>query len=220
MTSLDLYQKILIKINKNDINKNIKLPKSKFVLIFNEFQRKYADGVKENENNSKNIFSIKELLVLDAELEKVNSFNNKDVFKLPDDFSEYDTSYSYATKGLCKSILYNNSINPSNLTVFLQDNNNKPSFEYQETIVVQDSDNLSVYTDGFTIDKVYLNYYKEPREIDIEGYIRIDGTDSTNIDPELSDSDLDKILDLCAVEITRNYEDVNTFQLAQTRITK
>lgn len=220
MTSLDLYQKILVKVNKNDINKNIKVPKSKFVLIYNEFQRKYVHDIHDNQNNSKKIFSIRELLKLDTELEKVESFKNKDVFKLPEDMNEYDTSYSIANKGICKSVLYNWDIKPKNLTTYLQDENNKPSFDYQETIVVLDGKNLSVYKNDFDIEKVYLNYYKEPREIDIEGYIRIDGSESTNIDPELSDTDLDKILDLCAIEITRNYEDINSLQLAQSRLIK
>ena len=217
MTSLHLYQALLGKVNRNDINKNIKVPKSKFVLVFNEQQRKYVDEIQDNQNNSKAIFKIKELYIPDVKLEKIDKLEDKDIFKLPEDFAEYDTSYSVATKGTCKRTLYNICPKPKNIVVLKRDADNQPSFEYENTLAILTGDNLEVYKSDFNLDSVYLNYYKTPKEIDLEGYTRIDGTPSETIDPELSDIDLDKIVDRCAVEITRNYEDVNGFQLAQTR---
>ena len=220
MTSLELYQQFLTKVNKNDTSRNIKVPKSKFVLIYNEQERQYVDDIEDKGNSSRKILRIKELLKLDFELNKIDSLSNKDVFELPDDFDEYSSSYSICSKDSCQSVVYNWEIKPTNKTVLLQDENSKPSFEYQETIAALNGNFLDIYKDGFSVDKVFLDYYKKPRGIDIEGYIKIDGTPSTNIDPELSEKDLDKIINLCALEVTRNYEDTSKFQLAQTRIEK
>lgn len=220
MTSLELYQQFLIKVNKNDTSRNIKVPKSKFVLIFNEQQRQYVDEIEDKGNSSRRILRIKELLKLDFELTKVDSLTNRDIFELPADFDEYSSSYSICSKDACQSVVYNWELKPTNKTVLLQDENNKPSFEYQETIAALNGNHIDVYKDGFSVDKVFLDYYKQPVGIDIEGYTKIDGTESTNVDPELSDKDLDKIIDLCALEVTRNYEDSSKFQLAQTRIVK
>jgi len=77
---------------------------------------------------------------------------------------------------------------------------------------------IFVFKNDFVVDDCYLNYYRSVREIDIEGYIRLDGKPSTNIDPDIQDQYVDEVIDRCALEIIRRYENPDGFQYAKERI--
>lgn len=220
MTSLEAYQEFLLKINKNDTSTNIKIPKAKFVLIFNEQQRKWFFGDEEENRHTDNKDKLQSLLIIDESLTKVSDKKTQSLFSLPTNFGIFESSYSIATKGECTTAITNWDKKPRNIPVLLQDENNNPSFEYRETLSVLSQDNIHVYKSDFKIDEVFLTYYRLPIDIDILGYTRIDGSPSTTVDPELINKYVDEILDRCAVEVTRNYEDVSHFQLAQTRTEK
>lgn len=219
MTSLKAYKELLLKVNKNDTNANIHVPKSQFVLIFNEQKRIWLDEkVKDKENNDY-IEDIQELLVPDVSLKKLSSSTLKDEFELPADFFRRCTSYSVASKDTCKNVvLVNWPVKPKDINVLLVNTDTNPSFEYQETLYMVAGNKLLVYKDNFNLDEVYLTYYKEPRDIDLEGYTHIDGEPSTNIDTELSDFNVNQIIDRVAVEILFNYESREQAQAAVQRI--
>lgn len=123
-------------------------------------------------------------------------------------FMFYLDSYMIADKGECKDrVLYSNAdlIKHSDITTLLNNKNYKPSFEYQEILVDISSDELHFYTDGtFTPKKVYVSYIRYPKEIDLEGYIKFDGADSSNVNCELEEYLEDELLDL-AVESLAMY---------------
>lgn len=218
ITSEQIYKKLLFKVNKNDTNNNIKIPKGVAVILFNEQKRKYLDEqIKQNQSTNE-IENFEEILVLDKLLEKLEVGVFKDDYKLPEDFLKTVSSYTLGSKGDCTNhIIVNWFIKPTNLNVLLQNSTEKPSFEYQETLAILNSNVISVYKDGFKIDGVYISYYKNPPDIDIEGYIKQDGLASTNINTTLSDLNIDKIIDRTVVEIANNYEDVERLNKALQR---
>jgi hypothetical protein len=113
-----------------------------------------------------------------------------------------------ADKDDCKKrVLYSNAdlIKHADITTLLNNTNYKPSFEYQETLVDISSDELHYYTDGtFKPVNVYVSYLRYPQEIDLEGYVKFDGTDSSTVDCELEEYLEDELLDL-AVEALAMY---------------
>lgn len=135
--------------------------------------------------------------------EKTDVYLNKWI-ALTDDLSPklmfYLDSYLLADKDECKNrVIYTNAdlIKHSDVTLLLQNNNYKPSFEYQETIVDISEDEIHYYTDGtFTLKKAYVSYIRYPKEIDKEGYQKLDGTDSINQDCELEEYLKDELLTL------------------------
>lgn len=218
MSPIEAYKKFLLKVNKNDTNGNIKVPKSQFVLLFNEQKRKLLTQELYKNESSDLIEDFEELLVLDEKLEKLSDSTLKTDFKLPSDYFKRVSSYVLASSGDCKNqVLYAWAIKPKDINVYLQNENLKPSFNYRETVVVLNSDKVSVYKDNFTIDELYLTYYREPKDIDIEGYIHIDGTPSQNIDIGLSDANMELIIDRTATEALRNYENLEHLQIALQR---
>lgn len=221
MTSLDAYKAFLIKFNKNDSNRNINVPKGQFVLIYNEQAEIWEDERVDKGVSSDDLDDIDELLTLDAPLTKDEEFRDFTNFTVPADFFRYSTSYSLATKASCsQTVLYNWEIKNKNKNNFKIDAHNKPSFEYQETFVVINADKLGVYHTDFTVDKVFLDYYRLPIKIDVSGYIKVDGTQSTDINPDISNKLVNEIIDYCVKEATRIYENVDGFKLADERIKK
>lgn len=217
-TPEEIYTKLNLKVNKNDTNGNIKIPKGVFVILFNEQKRKYLDQELKDKESADIIDNFSEILSKPTLLTRVNKGSQRDDFTLPADFFHRATSYSLASKGTCKdNVIVNWFIKPKDINVLLQNENQKPSFEYQETLALINDGNVSVYKDGFNLDEVYLTYYKDPVDLDIEGYTKQDGSPSTNQPTPLSSLNIDKILDRTVVEITNNYQNIEQLQAALQR---
>lgn len=137
-------------------------------------------------------------------------------------FMFYLDSYMIADKGECKNrILYTNGdlVKHADITTLLLNTNYKPSFEYQEILVDIASDELHYYTDGtFTPKNVYLSYIRYPQEIDLEGYVKFDGTDSVNSNCELEYYLKDEILDLAVESLAMYTENQSAVVYADKRI--
>lgn len=137
-------------------------------------------------------------------------------------FMFYLDSYMIADKGSCKNrVLYSNGdlIKHADITLLLNNDNYKPSFEYQEILVDISSDELHYYTDGtFTPKKVYLSYLRYPVEIDLEGYVKFDGSDSTTVDCELEEYLEDELLDLAVQSLAMYTENNSAVVYAEKRI--
>lgn len=216
--SIEIYKAFQLKLNKNDTNTNIKVPKSQFVLIFNEQKRQWLAQVLETKESSDVIEDLEYLLELDVPLTKISSLNTKDDFQLPDNFAKRTQATILASKGSCTNTpLYAWFVKPKDINVLLQNENQKPSFDYQETLAVINKNRLSVYKDGFNIDEVYLSYYREPKDIDIAGYKKIDGSLSVDVLIDLDKKNIDEIVNRSVIEAARNYESIEQSQLAIQR---
>lgn len=215
----DIYEKLLFKVNKNSTSTNIAIPRGIFVILFNEQKRKYLYQELYVKESSDLIESFEELLSLPTKLKQVRSYNNRVEYKLPSDFFKRVSAYTLAERDECKNnplIVW--FVKPKNVNVLLQSENHKPSFDYQETIGILNDNQLTVYKDNtFDLKEAYLTYYKNPPDIDINGYTKLDGQASKDIPTTLSDLNIDKILDRTVVEISTNYEDIERLKLAFQR---
>lgn len=219
LTVLELYKKFLLKVNKNDTNTNIKVPKSQFVLLFNEQKRDWLNEVTKTKESSDYIEDIEDILEIDIPLTKVSNRSNiKTDFALPDNFFKEASSFSICSRGKCKNIrLKNWFVKPKNINVLLENNNQNPSFDYRETLAILNNNKVSIYNTDFSVDEVYLSYYREPKDLDIEGYIKIDGSASIDILPDLDLINIEEIINRTVVEALRNYESIEQLQIAQQR---
>jgi hypothetical protein len=134
----------------------------------------------------------------------------------------YIDSYVLADKGRCKDrkIWINRDLaKHGDLSLLLNNDHYKPSFEYQETFNFISSDEISIFTDGtFTPTKIYISYMRYPVYIDKEGYIKFDGTPSVNQDCELETYLEDELLDLTVQNLAMYTENASAVQSAQYRI--
>jgi len=219
MTSFETYKRLLLKVNKNDTNADIDISKGEFVFLFNEQAKRW---LKTKLNEKESVIDVQDLAEIQVKFKKLQKLDENDsyaIFKLPTNFFNYASSYSVCSSGNCKGVrIFNFPYKPLNENMLLEDANNQPSFDFEETIVDLSEGNLFVFKKDFAVDECYLNYYRSVINIDIEGYIRLDGTQSTNIDPDIQDQYVDEVIDRCALEVIRRYENPDGFQLAKERI--
>lgn len=145
-----------------------------------------------------------------------------DIHLLVPKYMFYIDSYVLADKGVCKDrkIWINRDLSKHGDLQFLLNNDHyKPSFEYQETFNFLSTDEISIFTDGtFIPTKIYMSYMRYPVYIDKEGYVRFDGTDSTNQDCELELYLEDELVDLTVQNLAMYTENTSAVQSAQFRI--
>lgn len=218
MTSIEAYKKLLLRVNKNDTNTDIDISKGEFVLLYNEQKNRWLNQEINKKDATLDVQDLSGVQVKYASLEKDLEGSLYTTFKLPSNFFNYISSYSVCSQGECKGVrIFNYPYKPLQENMLLEDTNSDPSFEFEETIVDLSQGSIYVHKKDFNVDEVFLNYYREPGLIDIAGYIKLDGNESSNIDPDIDDIYVDQIIDRCASEIIRRYENPEGFQLAADR---
>jgi len=159
-----------------------------------------------------------DLTVKNAELNQWSARLNQLVPK----YMFYIDSYILADKGRCKDrkIWINRDLaKHGDLQFILNNDHYKPSFEYQETFNFLSSDEISIFTDGtFTPTKVYISYMRYPVYIDKTGYVKFDGTPSTDQDCELETYLEDELLDLTVQNLAMYTENQSAVQNSAFRI--
>jgi len=134
----------------------------------------------------------------------------------------YVDSFILANKGKCKDrkIWINKDLaKHGDLSLLLNNDHYKPSFEYQETFNSISNDSISIYTDGtFTPTKIHIMYIRYPVNIDKTGYKKFDGSDSKDVNCELEEFLEDELLDLTVQNLGMYTENASAVQSAQFRI--
>lgn len=218
MTSIEAYKKFELKVNKLSTNDNVDISPGEFVLVYNEQQIKWFEDMF-RDRGTRYVDAVQKLISHDQELILDKDNSNHTDFKLPDNYFDYINSYSLADNGVCKDrVIYNEEIKIVNKNILYKDEYNTPSFDYQEGFITLAGNMLQVYKNNFNITKTFLTYYRYPVNIDIEGYIKINGSASITVDPELSDHYVDEVIDYCVREVTKDYADVEGWQLANTTV--
>lgn len=145
-----------------------------------------------------------------------------DLSKLDPEYLMYLDAYIIASKGQCKNrIVWINKelIKHGDLQFVINNDNYKPSFEYQETFNLISSNQISIFTDStFEPSNIYISYIRYPVYINKEGYIMLDGSSSIDQDCELPSYMEDEILDLAVKNLGMYTENASAVQSAQMRI--
>jgi hypothetical protein len=219
MTAIEAYKRLLLKINRNDTNADVDISKGEFVLLYNEQKDRWLQEKIATYQSNDGVQDLEEVQVKHKELEGLYSTTQYSVFQLPENYFSYIGSYSYCSDFNCSEVIVRHfPIKPRNENMLLENANTEPSLEFEETIVDLSDNKLFVYKKDFLVDRTFLSYYRPVGEIDVEGYRKLDGSYSSNKNPDVSDIIIDEILNRCAKEIIRRYENPDGFQLAAERI--
>src|ERR1700734_2798818 len=133
MTVVELYKRFLIKVNKNDTNEGIRIPKGNFILLFNtEMLRWLSEELKKDiDNIDSNLIEL--LYRPNYPLHMIKTESQFVDYHQPEDMVQAYGSYSYCSKGNCENIkLFNYEIKPGNFIPVQQDLNSRSDFEYEE----------------------------------------------------------------------------------------
>lgn len=233
-----LLYKIDQRLNKLSTNDHQKIQLEDKILALNEAQIKLIkqkiDGFSTLSGMGLDSFKkryedLQNLIIpyVDGELPltiKDSSLNqwNADLTDLKPKYMFYIDSYILASKGRCKDrkIWINKDLaKHGDLSLLLNNEHYRPSFEYQETFNFISSDEISIFTDGtFTPSKIFLSYLRYPVYINKEGYIDFEGRESVNTDCELASYLEDELLDLTVLNLASYTENQSAFQSSQFRI--
>ena len=210
----EAYLRALQKNETNLANGGIKLDKGRFVFLFNEAQDRLV-WYYLNRKDDETVRSIQFLLNYWVDLDRLSRMTNPDAtsFALPDDFLWFSNISGVFRRGECSVTDFGMwEVKNENVHELLADANNKPSFDFRETFYTIGDGSVVVYEDGFNTEALRMTYYRKPKRVDIEGYMRPDGTDSSTIDPELPDRLCEEVLDIVARQFSLNEQDLQKFQ--------
>lgn len=199
----------------------IKLIKTKYSGIsvpsglgFDSFKKRYQDIENLVVDFQKNKLTLK---LIDKNLNQWETELNK----LKPEYMLYADSYILADKGRCKNrVIWINKdlVKHGDIQFLLNNDNYKPSFEYQETFNSISSNMFSVFTDGtFEPKQLFIMYIRYPKPIDKAGYINFDGKQSVNSDCELVAYLEDELLDLTVANLADYTENINASNAARIR---
>jgi len=222
-----LLYKIDQKLNKLSTNEHQQIQLEDKLLVLNECQIILIKQKMDKMDATKKVYEDLQKLIewpeehplrmteTDTQLHKWAS----DLAPLSPSYMFYVDSYLIADKGRCKNrkIFINKDLTAhGDLSMLLNNDHYKPSFEYQETFNMVSSDEIAIYTDGtFTPKMLYLSYLRYPKYIDKVGYIKLDGKTSVNQDCELSLYMEDELVDLTVQKLAKYTENMSAARNVQ-----
>lgn len=218
MTIEEAYIKYLDLVNRNATNNNINVDKPRFIILFNDMQNRYLEWILDKRNKD-DIRYVQLMLVNNY---KLSENLNEDVytsFTLPENYFNFSNLRVKAKKGKCSGrnmLVY--EAKSENREELLNDEFNKPSFEYSETFYYFSNDSVLIYKDDFEIEDAKLSYYRYPQKVDIDGYVHLDNSASVTIHPEWDDKVTIRILIAMAREFAAINSDAGQYQLDKDRL--
>jgi hypothetical protein len=225
------FKLTLNKINRQD---NIDIPIEDIIVYLNKAQISWVK-TKINPNNVYKVGydsirkRIDDLQVLKESNVPLSPIKTNDLFHVGYDCSLKDaanymfyiSSYAMAKNGTCVEPITVDLIRHGELTTKYLDANYNPSFEWRTTIATLGNDNLTVYTDSkFQIQKVFMTYLRYPLNIDVEGYVKFDGTTSKNQDSELPEYAKSDLVDLAVKFAAQSTDNQAQAVFAEDRLNK
>jgi hypothetical protein len=234
ITVEELVYEFKLMINKVNRQDNVDIPVEDIIVYLNRAQISWI----KTKINPNNIYKtgyesiskrIDDLQVLKKTSIELTTNKTNDTFyvgyecPLEDaaDYMFYLTSNCRAKKNKCFKNLSIDLIRQGDLNNMYFDANFSPSFEWRSTLATIGDNKLFVYTDGeFDIEKVFITYLRYPKNIDIEGYSKLDGTQSTNSNCELPEYAKGDIVDLAVKFAAQSNDNQIQAAFAEDRIVK
>lgn len=209
----------LVKAEKNGTNDGITTDNYRFCLLFNESQNKFLT-LQLQQRGIDDVRYIQNFLVLDEKIPYSSKSENKYNFKLPENYFDIADVRANAQKENCIDIINLFELRTENINEVLQDEFQKPSFEWRESLFTVNSDQLSIYTDStFKVNDILLNYYRYPNQIQLLDEENPESKFNEQIPIEWDDKSLDDIITLMVFNLDIN-ENNPRFQLQPARIQK
>lgn len=164
-TVQQVKDRFLVKSEKNGVNDAIATDNLRFSLLYNEAQNKFLT-LHLQQRGIDDVRYIQRYLILDKKVTHSSKTQEKYNFEIPKDYFDLADVRAKGVKEKCERLLNCVEIQTENLNEVLQDEFNKPSFEWDEVPYTINSNLLSVYTDNtFSISEILLNYYRYPNQI-------------------------------------------------------
>lgn len=218
MTVAEQYYEFHLLLNKNAAYKNVNVSPANYVFLFNRETKKWLNSFLKRNRGTSEIHDIQDLLISDEKLVKDQTLSQYDTFRLPEKFFEYADSTVNVSKDKCIKQIVAYLTKPFDVKSKFATSDFEPSYDFEETICNISDKKLLIYKKDFKIKEAFLSYYKIPDTIDIEGYVTVNNTPSSNQDSSLPDRLLTQVNERVVLETMRQFENQTGFQLSKERI--
>lgn len=219
ITAEQIREKYIVKAEKNGKNDNIATDRGRICILYNESKNKFLTLHLQNRGID-DVRYIQNFLVLDKKIPYSSKTQDKYNFKLPENYFDLSSARVKAKKGNCSRLLNLVEVKTENLIDKLQDEFNKPSFEWEESLYTVNSNSISIYTDGsFKTEELLLNYYRYPQDLKLLNPENPESNFDDSIEIEWDDKALDDIITMMVFNNDIN-ENNPRFQLQTLRLQK
>lgn len=212
------YLQYLNLVNRNATNNNVNVDKARFITMFNDISNRYVEWILEKRNEDA-IRYIAPLLVPNKKLSKIGSQHTYDDFSLPSNYFDLANLHIHASNGGCSKVEVKAwEVKIEDVEEKYNDAFQQPSLPWRETFYHTADNKVLIYKKDFSIQEAFLSYYRYPIQVDIEGYIKIDGTSSQSVHPELDDKVVGRILLAMSKEFSAINENTAGYQIDSNRL--
>lgn len=218
MTIQEAYVQFLNLVNRNATNNRTNVDMPRFVLLFNDIQNRYVEWMLDKRNED-SIRNIQRILIKDYALSLAESKTNLTRYALPTNYFDFANISAKVKTDCCEDdsiLLY--EVKSEDVEEKLVDTNHQPSFEWRESFYHLAQDSVVLYKKDFEYSDVLLSYYRYPVQVDILGYVKLDQSASTNIDPEFDDKVVKRILLAMSKEFSAINSETNEYQMDKDRL--
>jgi hypothetical protein len=222
-----VHTKIKLRLNKADSSDFDNIQCYQINEAFNKAQREWCrrqlhgfNQMRESSEQTKQRVSDLHILLKNRALSGNNYSEFYETETLPDDILRFEKVQALAKNEVCKKgkILKIRYIEEGNSDTWISDWALKPSFEWAETFNTLIDNRVRIYTSGeFKIESPTITYYRQPKNISIDGCEDINGNQLGNIDPEFSDDIVELIIDETVSILASDIESFNVMQTAEKR---
>jgi len=207
MTSEQIYEQFIIKINKNAQTDFVQCDRGRFVVLYNEAQIKYEESILQKRNEDE-IRYVQKFVVPNSNLTVEFSENNYSLFKLPENYFDFISLKGKASTSYCQNATISlHETKLENVDILLEDEFNKPSFDYREAPFKIAEDKIIAYKDNFTYESVLCTYYRYPQEIQLIDIEDPESQFDETKQSEWDDKSNNRIIDSAAARFFLNNDD-------------
>lgn len=194
MITSQLYDRYILKAEKNSVNDNISTDRQRFVEIYNEYQIRYLEyiyGLKVEED----MRYIESLLIKDKKVSDSKKGRETYSFEIPKNSFDVSSVYALGTKGKCKSKKLDlTEVLDTEKELYLLDDSTKPSFEYRESLYTIGSGNINVFYTDFSVESIILSYYRYPKNLKLEDPENPESHFDDSFEVDFDDKSINKII--------------------------
>lgn len=209
MKASNVYDRYILKVEKNSVNDNVSTDKQRFVETYNEYQIRFFEYIYDLKNED-NFRYIESLLVRERKINESIKGRESSSFELPDNYLDLSSVYALGSKGKCKNKKIDLPIEVKDIEkdLYLMDENTKPSFEYRESLYTIAGGFVNVYHSDFSIDSVILSYYRYPKKLRLQNPDNPESDFDDSFDIDFDDKSINRILSAAAsgFDINNNSE--------------
>lgn len=207
MTTEQSYEQFIVKINKNAQTDFVHCDRGRFVVLYNEAQIKHLESILQKKNEDEIRYAEK-FVVPNAPLLEDSTEDNYSTFSIPNNYFDFISAIAKASTNYCQNATINlHETKLENIDLLLEDEFNKPSFDYREAPFKIGEGKVIAYHNDFTYDSVLFTYYRYPEQIALVDPDDPESQFDTTKNPEWDDKNNNRILDSTAARFFLNNDD-------------